>query len=224
MAMAILSVHARAIILFAFFCWTTDGAVTPSERTCNEDDILTCLEGNVEFIADNTQANDIPALIEKVCGAKEKPCTEIHPLDKCPEDSKTRMVTLEKSLQETFDALCQKDATLLKDLVTTLQCWKYDAIVSCVETINVTTPGLDFLTPKRSQEDWDHFNTELPKCVDRAREDTEECRGADVRPMKKVIDVFFAHSQRLNNGSGVTSSASILTALVSLFVSLSLSR
>ncbi|XP_077557733.1 uncharacterized protein LOC144173094 [Haemaphysalis longicornis] len=222
--MAIRSVCARAIILLAIFCRTTDGAVTPNERTCNENGVLTCMEGNVEFIAYDTQANDIPALIEKVCSAKEKPCTENYPLDKCPEDSKTRIVTLEKSLHETFDALCEKNATLLKDLVKTLQCWKYLAIVSCVETINVTTPGLDFLTPKRSQQDWDNFNAELPKCVDRAREDTEECKGADVRPMKKVIGVFFAHSQRINNGSGETLSASILTALISLFVSLALSR
>ncbi|XP_077552649.1 uncharacterized protein LOC144167162 isoform X2 [Haemaphysalis longicornis] len=182
------------------------------------------MEGNVEFIAYDTQANDIPALIKKVCSAKENSCTENHSLDKCPEDSKTRIITLEKSLHETFDALCEKDATLLKDFVKTLQCWKYLAIVSCVETLNVTTPGLDFLTTKRSQHDWGNFNAELPKCVDRAREDTEECKDADVRPMKKVIDVFFAHSQRINNGSGGTSSASILTTWISLFVSLALSR
>lgn len=222
--MASRSICITTISILAVLCGTRGGAPSSTESSCNEDDFLSCLESNTEFLKKETMGNDIPVIIEEMCRAKVKPCTEIPPLDKCPEDSKTQIIGLKKSLEATFDALCEKDGTLFKELAKTLECWIFADFESCLETIKFTAPGLDLLTAKRNQKDWINFNAELPKCIDYARYKSEECKGADVSPVKKVIESFFAHSNRLNNGSEGTSAASILTAFISLFVSLAFSR
>lgn len=67
-----------------------------------------------------------------------------------------------------------------------------------------------------------HVNTELSKCIEGTRQDTELCNAADFGPVKKVIDIFLNRSPPDNNGSGVMPAASLFTAFVSLLVSLAL--
>lgn len=222
--MASRSICITAIAVFAVFGETTDGAPADPERSCNEDYFESCLQRKTEFLTNEAQANDMPAIIEKMCRVKVKPCTEILPLDKCPEDFKTQIFALEKSFEVTFDALCEKDATLFKDLAKTLDCWRPDDFISCVGTINVTALGLDLLTPKRSQETWDNFNAELLKCIDHARYESEKCNGSDVGPVQEATSILVRRLNRLYNASGRTSAASVFPAFISLLVCLAFSR
>ncbi|XP_077554134.1 uncharacterized protein LOC144169013 [Haemaphysalis longicornis] len=205
--MASHSFLATSVVVFVVFCGTTDGAVTHSERSCNELDVLTCLEQNAESIINGGGAIDFPAVIEKVCGGNVKTCTQIQPFNKCPEEYRTRILALENSLQKAADALCQNDGALFIEVIAALSCVRLEDLVRCVEAINITSQ-LDLLTHKRRQQDWDHVNTELSKCIEGTREDREDCKAADFGPVKNVIDNFLTQSPAPNNGSGVTSTTS----------------
>ncbi|XP_077554136.1 uncharacterized protein LOC144169014 isoform X2 [Haemaphysalis longicornis] len=153
--MASRSVPATAVAVFIVFWGITDGAVTQSEHSCDELDVQNCLVHNAETFINGTEENDIPAYIEKVCRGNVKTCTQIQPLNVCPEEYRTRILALENSLQKAADALCQKGGALLKDVMPTLSCWRIQGLVSCVQAINTTTPELDLLTHKWRQQDWE---------------------------------------------------------------------
>ncbi|XP_077552670.1 uncharacterized protein LOC144167197 [Haemaphysalis longicornis] len=213
--MASRSVRATAVVVFVVFCGTTDGALAQSEHSCNELDVRRCLVHN----ADGGKGHDILAAIQKVCSGKVKTCTEIKPLDKCPKEYRTRILAMENSLQKAADAVCQK-GTFSKDVTLTIICWRLSDLESCVGAIKTATPELDHLKHNWRQQDWDHFNTELSKCIEGLRDASEECQAADFGPVKKIIEILFTPSPPPNNGSGLTSAAFILTAFVSLLVSL----
>ncbi|XP_077538400.1 uncharacterized protein LOC144150974 [Haemaphysalis longicornis] len=218
--MACCNVRVTALVVLFVVCVTTDGAVTHTNSSCNELDVWSCLGEQAKSIV--KKGNNLTALVTQVCPGNMTTCTQIQPLSNCSEEYRTGILALENSHKKAADALCENNAAPFKDVILTLNCWKIEDLRSCVEAINITTPILDLLTHRRRQQDWDLFNTELSKCIEGSRENTTDCKAADFGPVKKVIDIFFTQSPPPSSGSGVTSTASILTAFVSLLVSLAL--
>ncbi|XP_049517234.1 uncharacterized protein LOC119441424 isoform X6 [Dermacentor silvarum] len=220
--------HASFLLALLLFSPLTDGAAMPD--ACQEDAIMDCLGKRVAGIEEPKAQTDFNNIYKAMCTEKKEPCTDFHARPDCPKDKKMALALQESSWAAAFDTACENQGSLLSKLLVTFQCWNLHTFISCVEQLPLTATRLDFFTAMRTQKDLEVLKVELPKCVDRSRENSTECAQADVEPVERVIESFMERAAPGYGGGGkgrgnmATQAGSSFAAMLTIVLALAFTR
>lgn len=98
------------------------------------------------------------------------------------------------------------------DGVLTLGCWRFEDLQNCVRGVQDRPTRF-----WRRQEAYEYYKARIFDCVEGTRRDNVLCKNADSGQLKNFLARKLRESLPPNNARGVTSPASIMTPLVSLF-------